>query len=257
MDTPGGTLAIVRDLPDTFDRAIQPSAAAPSIDVELAREQHRLYCRALEHAGLSLIRLAADDRFPDCCYVEDTAIVVGEKAVIAAPGAASRRGETVAVEAALRDYKQLHRIEAPATLDGGDVLSIDKRIYVGLSGRTNEGSVEQLEAILSRGTYEIIPVEVHDILHLKSACTHLGGDVITWLSGHLDDHAFARYTKIVVPAEEAHAANCLSVNGVVLVPAGAPSTRAKIEEAGFETIELDISESRKAGGGLTCSSIIL
>jgi dimethylargininase len=243
-------------VPDTFDRAITPHGSTESIDVERARAQHDRYCQALEGLGLKLIRIAADDRFPDCCFVEDAALVLGDRAIIAAPGAETRRGETAAVEETLEGRKALHRIQAPATLDGGDVLLIDDHLYVGLSSRTSSLAAVQLEQFLADTRYEIIPVAVSGILHLKSACTHLGGNVIVHLPGHLDDDVFARYGKITVPRNEAHAANCLSINGAVLVPAGAPETRGRIEEAGFDTLEIDISESHRAGGGLTCSSII-
>lgn len=256
MRTPSGTHAIVRGVPKTFDRAITPHESAEPIDVERAREQHEAYCRALEGLGLKLIRIAADDRFPDCCFVEDAALVLGDRAIITAPGAATRRGETAALEETLQGLKLLHRIETPATLDGGDVLLIDGHLYVGISRRTSSHAAEQLGQYLAGAGYEIIPVAVSGILHLKSACTHLGGDVIVHLPGYLDDDVFARYETITVPSNEAHAANCLSINGAVLVPAGAPETRGRIEAAGFETLEIDISESHKAGGGLTCSSII-
>ncbi|UCC72629.1 MAG: dimethylargininase [Gemmatimonadota bacterium] len=256
MRTPSGAHAIVRGVPATFDRAIIPHETTKPIDVARAREQHERYCQVLEDVGLSLIRIAADDRFPDCCFVEDTALVLGDKAVITAPGAESRRGETAAVERTLRDLKVVQHIRPPATLDGGDVLRIDDRLYVGLTRRTSRAAVRQLQAILSGGGYEIVPVEVSGILHLKSACTHLGGDVVAYLPGHVDESVFTSYRRIAVSRGEAQAANCLSMNGVVLVPVGAPETRERIELAGFETLEIDISEAHKAGGGLTCSSII-
>jgi dimethylargininase len=256
METPRSTHAIVRNVPSSFHRAIRPAGSSEPIDTDLARQQHRLYCSALERLGLSLLAIASDDELPDCCYVEDAALVIGNKGIITAPGAAARRGETAAVEEMLGDHKEIHRIEGPATLDGGDVLRIDDRVYVGLSERTNEDAVEQLANLVAGDGYEVVAIEVRDILHLKSACTYLGGDVITWLPGHLEDPAFARYQKIAVPPREAHAANCLSVNGTVLIPTGAPETRARIEQAGFETVEIDISESSKTGGGLTCTSIL-
>jgi dimethylargininase len=250
-----GTSAIVRDVPNCFDRAIQPDGALP-IDVELAKQQHHLYCSALEELGLSLIPIEPDDALPDSCYVEDTAIVIGDHAVIANPGADSRRPETSAVEDVLRQHKAISRIEHPATLDGGDVLMIENRLYVGLSGRTGRPAIEQLRRILEGQDIEVIPVTVDGILHLKSACTYLGNDTIAWLPGHLDELPFSRYKVIQVPTAESHAGNCLAVNGRVMVPAGAPKTREEIEAAGFDTLEIDISESRKAGGGLTCSSIV-
>ncbi len=256
MITPSGTHAVVRDVPDTFDRAITPHEPTERIDVERARRQHEQYCQALERLGLELIRIAADDRFPDCPFVEDTALVLDDVAIITVPGAETRRGETAAVEEVLEDLKTVHRIEAPATLDGGDVLLIDDHLYVGTSSRTSPLAAEQLGQILADTRYDVIPVPVAGILHLKSACTYLGDDVIVHLPGHLDDDFFSRYKRITVPRNEAHAANCLSINGTVLVPAGAPETRGRIEAAGFDTLEIDISESHKAGGGLTCSSII-
>jgi dimethylargininase len=243
-------------VPDTFDRAITPDESTEPIDVVRAREQHERYCQALEGLGLTLIRIAADDRFPDCPFVEDAALVLDDRAIITAPGAETRRGETGAIEEALEGLKPLYHIEAPATLDGGDVLLIGHHLYTGLSDRTSPQAVEQLSRILADTRHEIIPVPVSGILHLKSACTYLGDDVIVLLPGHLDDDVFRRYKRITVPTNEAHAANCLSINGTVLVSAGAPDTLGLIEEAGFDTLEIDISESHKAGGGLTCSSII-
>ncbi|UCC84638.1 MAG: N(G),N(G)-dimethylarginine dimethylaminohydrolase [Gemmatimonadota bacterium] len=256
MQTPSGTFALVRGVPKTFHRAITPSESTEPIDVERAREQHERYCQALEGLGLKLIRIAADDRFPDCPFVEDTALVLGDRVIITAPGAEARRGETGAIEQALENYMTLYHIQSPATLDGGDILLIDEHVYVGLSSRTSSLAAEQLRQILADTRYDVTPVAVDGILHLKSACTYLGDDVIVYLPGHLDDDFFARYERITVPRNEAHAANCLSINGTVLVPAGAPETRAHIENAGFDTLEIDISESHKVGGGLTCSCII-
>ena len=256
METPTGTTAIVRGVPSTFHLAIRPDGSAEPIDVALAGRQHESYCRALSSTGLDLIRIDADNRYPDCCFVEDTAIVVGDTAFIAPMAAESRRGESDAVEAKLREFKRVHHLVPPAILDGGDVLQVGRRIFVGLSQRTNGLAVDQLRTALQPEGYEITPVNVGDTLHLKSACTYLGGDIVVLLAGHLDEQPFASFQRIPVAPEEAHAANCLALNGVVLIPAGAPETRARIEEIGLETEEVDISESRKAAGGLTCSSIV-
>ena len=256
MEAPRGTTAIVRGVPNTFNLAIRPDSSSRQIDVRLARRQHEAYCHSLEGTGLDLIRIDADDRYPDCCYVEDTAIVVGDRAFIAPMAAESRRGESEAVEAKLRELKHVHHLAPPAFLDGGDVLQVDRRIFVGLSQRTNRLAVDQLRAALQPENYEITLVNVRDILHLKSACTYLGGDTVVMLAGRLDEQPFASFRKVSVPPEEAHAANCLAINGVVLIPAEAPETKGKIEEIGFETEEIDISESRKAAGGLSCSSIV-
>jgi len=256
METPTGTTAIVRGVPNTFHSAIRPESSAEPIDIRLAEIQHEAYCRALSSAGLELVRVEADDRYPDCLYVEDTALVVGDSAFISPMAAESRRGESDDVEAKLRELKNVQHLAPPATLDGGDVLQIGHRIFVGLSQRTNSHAADQLRTVLQPEGYEINPVNVRDILHLKSACTYLGNDAVVVLPGHLDERPFHEFRTVRVEAEEAHAANCLAINGVVLVPAGAPKTSAKIEEVGFVTEEIDISESRKAAGGLTCSSIV-
>ena len=256
METPTGTTAIIRGVPNTFHLAIRPDGTAQPIDVRLAETQHEAYCRALSSMGLDLLRIDADDRYPDCLYVEDTAIIVGDKAFISLMAAESRRGESDAIAAKLSEFKLVHHLTPPARLDGGDVLQVDQCIYVGLSQRTNAQAIDQLRTALQPEDYEIIPVSVHGILHLKSACTYLGDGTVVMLDGHLDERPFRNFRKVPVPPAEAHAANCLALNDVVLVPAEAPETRAKIEEIGFETEEIDLSESRKAAGGLTCSSIV-
>ncbi len=255
LETPRGTQALVRGVPSTFYQAIRPPGPGAAIDVGRARDEHAEYCRALRSAGLSLIEIAADDRYPDCSFVEDTVVIVGPHAVLGAMAPPSRRGEIAAVEPVIREHKSVHRLRDPATLDGGDVLVIGKTLYVGQSRRTNEAAVAQLDALLPR-EYEVVPVEVGDVLHLKTACTYLGGDVVLHLPGHIDAEPFAHLEQIVVPEEEAHAANCVAVNGVVLVPSHAPWTQRQIRDLGLETIEVDISESIKAGGRLTCSSVI-
>lgn len=257
VKTPTGTHAVVRGVPSSFDRAITSGATPEPIDVRLAREQHLRYCSALRRAGLSLIKIESDDRFPDCVFVEDTAIVAGSKAIIAEMAAESRRGEADAVEKRLSEFFDIQHLEPPATLDGGDVLRIDERIFVGLSTRTNREAAEQLAAILRPEGFELVTVEVRHVLHLKSACTHVGEDLILLRPGYLDEAPFDAYRTIIVPESESHAGNCVSINGRVLIPTGAPRTRAMLEEHGYTTIELDISESRKADGLLTCSSIIL
>jgi dimethylargininase len=256
MDIPKATHAVVRDVPDSFDRAIQPFGPAGVVDVDLAKQQHRVYCESLEASGLELVRVDADERYPDCCYVEDTAVIAGDKAIIAEMAAESRRGETAAIEAALNPLKEVHRVTPPATLDGGDVLVIGRRVFVGLSTRTNGHAVDQLRAVLAGDGFEVTAVPVRQGLHLKTACTHVAGDFVLYLPGHLEGKALAAFTEIIVPEAEAHAANCVSANGRVLIPTEAPWTAARISELGLETVELDISESLKAAGRLTCSSIV-
>jgi len=253
---PTGKYAIVRRVPNSYDRCIRPCEFENTINVEVAKAQHAQYCDVLEQLGLTLIRIDPDDRFPDCCFVEDTAIVIGDNAVISNMASKSRTGEEVEVKSTLSKYKDIYEINPPGTIDGGDVLRINERIYIGLSERTNQFAIQQINTSISDCGYQIIPIEIRHILHLKSACTHIGNDYVILSSGHFDEKIFSEYHKIIVSEKEAYSANCLSVNGKVLIQKGYPNTRKLIENEGFETIEIEVSEFRKGAGSLTCLSII-
>jgi dimethylargininase len=258
---PEEKFAIVREVPETYAECIRPpgsadSISADSIDVDLADTQHGAYCDVLRGLGLELIRLDADERYPDCCFVEDTAIIAGGLAIIAKIGAESRVGEEAAVRERLKEHMEVHELEDPARIDGGDVLVIGDKVYIGPGGRTNTDAVGQVRDILEPVGCEVIPVPVAGVLHLKSACTYLGEGRVLMLSGFPERALFDEYSTVEVPEEEAYAANCLPVRRRVLVSAGYPRTRDLIEAAGFETIELEMSEFRKGQGSLTCLSKI-
>jgi dimethylargininase len=246
--------AIVREVPDSYRNCIRPPGSKGRIDVDLARDQHRAYCDVLMGLGFELIRIDADERYPDCCFVEDTAIIAGGLAIMARIGADSRVGEEAAVRELLKEHMGVHELESPASIDGGDALVIGSEVYIGLGGRTNAGAIGQVRDILRPAGCEVTPVPLSDILHLKSACTCLGDGHILMLSGFPERALFAEYPAVEVPNDEAYAANCLSVGGRVLISAGYPRTRGLIEAAGFETIELEMSEFRKGQGSLTCLS---
>lgn len=254
---PAGTHAVVRGVPGTYDRCIKPDGSRERIDVAKAGEQHGRYCSALREMGLTLVEVAPDDRFPDCCFVEDTAIVAGDTAIIARMAVPARDPETADIKKILSGYKKTRDILPPGFIDGGDVLKIGKKIYVGLSGRTNRHAVEQVRALVSEEGYRVVPVEIKGTLHLKTVCTYIGNGCVVMAPGFFDQEIFSEYRRIVVPEEETCSANCLAVNGRVLVPEGYPRTRAIIEKEGFATLAVDISEFRKGNGGLTCLSIIL
>lgn len=176
--------AIVRGVPDTYDNCIKTHN--DKIDVELAREQHRAYCRALQALGLQLVIMDPDDSFPDCCFVEDTAIIIGDTAVITRMGAPSRALETGAVKTTIANYKKVREILSPACVDGGDVLKIDSKLFVGLSQRTNRQALEQLKDFIPEESgYELIPVGISNILHLKTTCTFLGKGCLIYLPATL------------------------------------------------------------------------
>jgi dimethylargininase len=247
--------AAVRPVPDSYDHCVRTNIE--EIDVELARVQHRAYCEALQRLGLKLVWAEGDNTLPDSCFVEDTAIVLSEKAIICNMSVESRAREVAGVAKVLEKLKQIHRIEMPATIDGGDVLRVEDRVFVGLTARTNLEAVNQIKRILKDSSFDVVPVKVRNVLHLKSACTYLGNDCVILSKGNFDTDVVQGLRKVVVPQGEEYAADCLAVNGTVLMAKGHPKTRRLIEEEGFPVKELDVSEFRKGDGALTCLSILL
>jgi dimethylargininase len=256
IEMPIGKYAIVRGVPYTYDKCIKTHKTESTINVKLAKEQHTRYCEILEQLGLTPIIIEPDDRFPDCCFVEDPAIVIGDTAIISRMAVKSRIGEEIEVRNTLSKYKKVYEIKPPGTIDGGDVLRVNEKIYVGLSQRTNQCAVQQVRTFLSGYGYQIIPIKIKHILHLKSACAYIGNNYIVMFPGHFDDSIFSEYDKIIIQEREACSANCVSVNGKVLVQKGYPHTKKSIEHEGFDTVEIEMSEFRKGGGSLTCLSII-
>lgn len=251
------TRAFCREVPVTFDQAIVQSRSSVPIDVRLAQKQHQAYVQALESMGLQVQVLPADWHFPDCCFVEDCAVMAEGVALITRLGATSRRGEETAIAAALEPHVRIERMSEPATLDGGDCLRIGKRYYVGRSQRTNANGVDRLREVFAPLGFEVIEVPLHDILHLKCVCSRLDEETMLLAEGSIAPEVFRNVRIIRVPAAEAYAANCLGVNGMILMPAGFPVTRRAIEDVGFRVVELDQSEIRKADGAMTCMSILL
>ena len=249
--------AIVRDVPRSFDRCLKnPQFVDQPIDLELARRQHRAYCAALAEADLELISLPADDRFPDCCFVEDTALVVGGTAVMLHMGAASRVGEEVAVREALSRYLTVVELKPPHTVDGGDVLTCGRQVFVGRTSRTSRAGRRSLREALTPLDHEVTPEPVSDVLHLKSSCSLLPDGALLIVPAHFPADAFADFERVVVAREDAYSANCLAVNGQVLMSSGFDRTREMLAARGLPPVELDMSEFRKANGSLTCLSIL-
>jgi len=246
-------IALTRPLPPSIAACELTHLQREPIDVVRATEQHRAYERALEQLGCEVRRVDAAPQMPDSVFIEDTCVVVDELAVITRPGAASRRDETVAVERALAELRPIARIEAPGTLDGGDVLRVDRRVYVGNSGRTNEEGIRQLREHLAG--YDVRSVAVRGCLHLKSAVTQVGERTLLLNPEWIDRELFADFDLIEVA--EPFAANALLVNGKVLFPAAFPRTRERLERAGIEVITVEADEIAKAEGALTCCSVLV
>jgi dimethylargininase len=249
-------LAIVRGVPETFDRALAMHAPAEPIDVARARAQHAGYVAALRALGVELVELPADPALPDCCFVEDTAVIAEGVALITRPGAASRRGETAAVRAALAGRMPIHEMAEPATLDGGDCLLAGRRLHIGLSSRTNAAGVARAREVFGPAGIDVIPVAMPPALHLKSVCSPLGDRAVLVAQGMLPPGTFAA-RELSVPAAEAVAANVVTIGRAALVAAGCPATAALVEAAGFAAHPVDTSELRKADGALTCLSILV
>jgi dimethylargininase len=171
--------------------------------------------------------------------------------------AKSRAKEVVEVAKAMEELKETFHISPPATIDGGDVLVVEDRVFVGISARTNLDAVTQLKKILENTRMKIVPVKVHKVLHLKSACTYLGNEIVILSKGCFETNVLHGLGRIIVPRGEEYAADCLAVNETVLIAKGHPETRKLVEKEGFRVEELEISEFRKGDGALTCLSIIL
>lgn len=226
------------------------------IDLALAREQHRQYQTCLADLGVHVEILPAEPDLPDSVFVEDPAIVVDEIAVIARMGALSRRRESESLARALAPYRELRAIEDPGTLEGGDAMRVGKTIYVGYSRRTNVAGIQQLAAMLHPLGYFVVPVEVRDCLHLKSACCYIGEDTVLANQAWMDRDALCGLKILDVPAQEPRGANALRIGETVLMPAAFPRTCEMLERAGFRVRRIDNSELLKAEAGVTCTSLI-
>ena len=227
------------------------------IDLDRARRQHAAYEAVLESLGWTIDRLSVLDEQPDAVFVEDAAIALDELAVVAPMGASSRRGESRSVEEALARYLPVTRLTPPATLDGGDVMRAGRRIFVGRSRRTNVAAIGQLQALLAPYEYEVIPVDVTGALHLKSACSFLGGRTMLANAEWVDLSPFAGFDVLRVDAVEAWGASVLHAEGHVVMPTGFARTARMLADAGLTVHEVDLTEIRKAEGGPTCLSILL
>jgi dimethylargininase len=226
------------------------------IDLKVAQAQHHAYEQLLEKLDVHVISLPAKPNLPDSMFVEDPAIVLDELAVIFPLGTESRRPEAASLAQAIAKFRKLEHVQLPGTVEGGDILRIGRKLFVGVTKRSNPEGIRQLTAILAPYNYDVIPVPVTGCLHLKSAVTHLGRDTLLANRAWFNASPFSSYNWIDVDPAEPHAANALALADTVIFPASFPRTRARIEAAGFHVTPLDISELQKAESGLTCSSLL-
>jgi dimethylargininase len=250
--------AIVKTPCRALVRGISSHPELGTPDYEKALEQHRAYIRALESCGIEVTVLDASEEYPDSCFVEDTAVLCEDCAVVTNPGAESRRGETAGIIPVLKTFYREDRIchiRAPGALEGGDVMRVGRRFYAGLSGRTNREGIEQFAGFLKPFGHEVVAVPLTEVLHLKTGVNYLSDNHLL-VSGEFTDKAeFASYHKIPIPPGEEYGANCLWLNGRVLVPLGFPRTLDLVEKLGYPALVTDTSEFRKIDGGLSCLSL--
>ena len=248
-------IALTRPVSRSFSRCELTHLERQSIDIDRARRQHEAYEEALRAVGVLVRRLPEAPDLPDAVFVEDTAVVVDEVAVVTRPGAMSRRGEVIAVETALARWRPLVRIEAPATLDGGDVLRVGGRVWVGRSSRSNAHGIEQLAAALVPHGYDVRGGDVRGCLHLKSAVTAVGEGAVLANPAWVDTAAFEGLEE--VDPDEPNAANALLVGSRVIYAATFPRTAARLVARGIELETVEVDELAKAEGAVTCCSILL
>lgn len=227
-------------------------------DYELALKQHEAYIEALKSCGVKVTVLEADEAFPDSCFVEDVAVLSDKCAVITNPGAKSRNGETKGIINTIKKFypeDKIEYIKSPGTLEGGDIMMVGDHFYVGLSARTNKEGAEQfIKALNKHGlTGSIVPLE--KVLHLKTGVNYIENNNMLVSGEFIDKDEFKGFNKIIIPEEEAYAANCIWVNDTVIVPEGYPTVKKAIEDMGYKIILVDTSEYRKLDGGLSCLSL--
>jgi len=254
---PSHMLALVREVSPQLAQCELTHLERTAIDAQRAAHQHREYTQALQALGCTLEWLPPLPHCPDGVFVEDTAVVLPEIAVVTRPAVTSRRAETASVATALAQRARVSRIAESGCLEGGDVLHIGRTLHVGASGRTNAAGIAQLAALLKPCGYRVAPAALAGCLHLKSACSFIPPDVLLVNPYWVDPAIFGPLRVIAIDEREPHAANTLTIGGTTLVSAAYPHTRGRLEAAGVGTRAVEVSELHKAEGGLTCMSLLL
>ncbi len=251
------TLAITRDISPRFNECELTHIDRTPIDLDIARAQHQGYIQALKELGCAVLELPAEPDLPDSVFVEDVAVILPEVALLTRPGADSRKPETESIAWALTPFRELVRVTAPATVDGGDVLVLGKKIYIGMSTRSNGTAIAQMNDLLGKYGYHVHGVEMHGCLHLKSAVTRVDENTLLINRRWVDIEHFEGFDLIDIDPSEPFAANCLPVNGSIIFPTSFPRTRARLEEKGYQVKTVPVDELAKAEGAVTCCSLIV
>ncbi len=245
--------ALVRPPGKNFKGCLSVHPQHHSVNLELALEQHKKYCQTLEDLGIDLIRLEPNDEYADSCFVEDTVVVFGNRAIITRMAKESRRGESDAIEMILSEYKKIESVKEPGYLEGGDVIHLPDSLICGITKRTNHDGASQMEHWLDTFVHRI---EDLDIMHIKSHVTFIDRAIVVCNQKYVDNPILEPFRRIVLPPSESHSANTLTVDEVVIMSARHDKTALMVKEAGFDVIQLDMSEFEKCDGALTCLSIV-
>lgn len=226
-----------------------------TIDLSLASQQHHEYRLALSSLGCDVVTMPTEPGLADSVFIEDTALVLDEIAVMCRPGAVSRRAEVAGVRNVLQHYRALESIKLPGTLDGGDLLRVGNVIYAGLSTRSNKNGIEQLRNIVANYNFSVKPVETTKCLHLKSAVSEIAPGLLLINPDWINRSVFADFELIDIDVDEPHAANALRVATSVIYPSSFPRTTEKLVQHGIDVMSVDVSELQKAEGAVTCCSL--
>jgi dimethylargininase len=252
------SIALVRSVTDSFVHCLTGRAPDPPLDAGRARAQHAAYVARLEEGGFSVVVVDGDEAHPDGCFIEDTAVVVSGTALLTRPGHASRRGEVAAVAAALRPFMEVQEMVPPALLDGGDVLQVGQRVFVGTGGRTNEAGFLALAAFCEARGRTAVPVPTGRGLHLKSGATALDPGTVLIHPSAAEAGVFEGLRVVEVPGDDPEAANVVRLaDGSILVATDHPGTAEVVAALGYRVVTTGVSEFARADGGLTCLSIRL
>ncbi len=250
-------IAITRELNPGLGNCELTFLPRVEIDIALAQQQHDQYQEALVSLGCEVIVVPTEQGLADSVFIEDTAIVLDEIAIMTRPGPLSRRAELAGVESVLQQYRTLKSIDAPGTVDGGDLLRVDKVIYAGLSTRSNQSGIEQLRAVVSDYGYTVETLETAKCLHLKSAVSVIAPGTLLINPDWVDRSAFDDYELVDVHPDEPHAANALPVGSGLIYPSSFPRTTDALASRGIEVVPVDLTELQKAEGAVTCCSLIV
>ncbi|HNC88047.1 MAG TPA: arginine deiminase family protein [Anaerolineales bacterium] len=250
-------IAITRKISPRFNECEVTHIERTPIDLNVARAQHQEYVHALAALGCQVIELPEEPDLPDSVFVEDTAFILPEVAVITRPGADSRKPETESIIRALSSYRPLVHVTEPGTVDGGDVLVLGKNIYIGNSTRSNADAVRQIQQLLDHYGYTVTAVDMHDCLHLKTALTKVDDKTLLINPNWVDTSHFKGFDWIEVDSAEPFAANCLPVGDGIIFPTAFPKTSNKLEARGYKIQAVNVAELAKAEGAVTCCSLIV